>query len=171
MHPPDLVIRGHRVVTGHTVGPASVHVARSLISTISRFEDVPAGCVLVEAPAESFIMPGLVDTHVHVNEPGRADWEGFETATRAAAAGGVTTLVDMPLNSTPVTTTPRALAAKRAAAEGKLRVDCGFHGGLVPGNASEILPLANAGVFGLKAFLCPSGIDDFPNVTESDLRQ
>jgi allantoinase len=116
------------------------------------------------------ILPGLVDVHVHVNEPGRTEWEGFETATRAAAAGGITTLVDMPLNSSPVTTTVAALDEKLAAARGKLAVDVAFHGGLVPGNAGEIERLIDAGVVGIKAFLVHSGIDEFPNATEGDLR-
>src|SRR5207302_5194912 len=106
----------------------------------------------------------------HINEPGRAEWEGFATATRAAAAGGVTTLVDMPLNSSPVTTTPAALERKRAAARGQLWADCGFYGGIVPENREHIESLLAAGVLGLKAFLCPSGIDEFPNVVEEDLR-
>src|SRR6185503_11252280 len=105
MHPVDLVIRGRRVVTEHGIGPASVHISRGYVSSISIFDDVPAAAQLIEADEPSVIMPGLVDTHVHVNEPGRTDWEGFETATRAAAAGGVTTIVDMPLNSIPATTT------------------------------------------------------------------
>src|SRR5437016_1289845 len=105
MHRPELVIRGRRVVTEDRVGPASVHITSGYISSISIFEDLPSGCDLIEASEESFIMPGLVDTHVHVNEPGRTEWEGFETATRAAAAGGVTTIVDMPLNCIPATTT------------------------------------------------------------------
>src|ERR1700757_812935 len=104
MHSPELVIRGRRVVAEGAVGPASVHITRGYISAISIFEDVPSGCDLIEADPDSIVMPGLVDTHVHVNEPGRTDWEGFETATRAAAAGGVTTLIDMALNSTPATT-------------------------------------------------------------------
>src|ERR1044072_3619664 len=105
MHPPELVIRGQRVVTEHSVTPASVHITRGCISSISIYEDVPPGCDVIKAASESIVMPGLVDTHVHVNEPGRTDWEGFETATRAAAAGGVTTIIDMPLNSIPATTT------------------------------------------------------------------
>jgi allantoinase len=116
-------------------------------------------------------MPGLVDTHVHVNEPGRTDWEGFETATRAAAAGGVTTIVDMPLNSIPATTSLEALDAKLRAAEGKLTVDAGFWGGVVPGSTSELANLWEAGVVGFKCFLIHSGVDDFPNVTEGDLRE
>ena len=115
-------------------------------------------------------MAGLVDTHVHINEPGRTEWEGFDTATRAAAAGGITTVVDMPLNCIPVTTTAAALAIKRAEAAPRLWVDCGFWGGVIPGNANEIEPMVAAGVCGFKAFLCHSGIDDFPNATEADLR-
>src|ERR1051325_1930390 len=141
MHPPELVIRGRRVVTEHSVSPASLHITRGYISAISIYEDVPSGCDLIEAAPECVVMPGLVDTHVHVNEPGRTDWEGFKTATRAAAAGGVTTIVDMPLNSIPATTTFAALQEKLAAAEGKLSVDVGFWGGVVPGNTSELANL------------------------------
>ncbi|HEY2759310.1 MAG TPA: amidohydrolase family protein [Pirellulales bacterium] len=116
------------------------------------------------------LAPGVVDAHVHINEPGRTDWEGFETATKAAAAGGVTTLVDMPLNSSPVTTTVDALETKRQAAKAKCFVDVGFYGGLVPGNAEQIEPLLKAGVLGIKAFLCHSGLDEFPNATLDDLK-
>ena len=116
------------------------------------------------------IMSGLVDSHVHLNEPGRVDWEGFETATRAAAAGGVTTLVDMPLNCIPVTTTAAAFDEKLAAVDSKLSVDIGFWGGVVPGNARELEAMANRGVLGFKAFLIDSGIEEFPRVDESDLR-
>src|SRR5918999_4722452 len=147
MHATELVIRGRRVITEHGVGPASVHVTRGYISSISIFEDVPAGADLVEA-YDSIVMPGLVDTHVHINEPGRTDWEGFETATRAAAAGGITTLIDMPLNSIPATTTVEGLRAKQAAAEGKCRVDVALWGGVVPGNTAELEPLAAGGVRG-----------------------
>jgi allantoinase len=171
MQPPDLVIRGRRVVTENSVAPASVHITRGCVSSISIYEDVPSGCDLIEAGPESIVMPGLVDTHVHVNEPGRTDWEGFETATRAAAAGGVTTIVDMPLNSIPATTTLAGLKEKLAAAEGKLSVDVGFWGGVVPGNTSELSKLWEAGVVGFKCFLIHSGVDEFPNVTEADLRE
>ena len=115
-------------------------------------------------------MAGLVDTHVHINEPGRTDWEGFETATHAAAAGGVTTLVDMPLNNIPATTTLKALELKLAAAREKLWVDTGFWGGVVPGNVPELEKLFAAGVVGFKCFLIHSGVDEFPNVDEADLR-
>ena len=111
-----------------------------------------------------------MDTHVHINEPGRTEWEGFSTATRAAAAGGVTTLIEMPLNSIPATTTAAALREKLAAAAGKLWVDVGFWGGMVPGNSDELQPLWDAGVFGFKCFLVPSGVDEFAHVTEVDLR-
>ncbi|HKZ31912.1 MAG TPA: allantoinase AllB [Vicinamibacteria bacterium] len=130
---------------------------------------VPAGTP-VEDLGDSVLLPGLVDSHVHVNEPGRTEWEGFESATRAAAAGGVTTLVDMPLNSSPVTTTRDALLRKLDAAEGHGHVDCAFWGGLVPEGATALEPLLDAGARGVKAFLCHSGIDDFPAAGESDLR-
>ena len=171
MHPPELVIRGRRVVTENSVAPASVHITRGYISAVSIFEDVPSGCDLIEAAPDSIVMPGLVDTHVHVNEPGRTEWEGFETATRAAAAGGVTTIIDMPLNSIPATTTLAGLNEKLAAAEGKLTVDTGFWGGVVPGNTSELEKLWEAGVVGFKCFLIHSGVDEFPNVTAADLRE
>src|SRR5438876_1833790 len=141
MRPPELVIRGRRVVTESSVGPASVHVTRGYISSISIFEDVPSGCELIEAEPDSIVMPGLVDTHVHLNEPGRTDWEGFATATRAAAAGGVTTIVDMPLNSIPATTTLAGLKTKLDAASGKCSVDVAFWGGVVPGNTGELAEL------------------------------
>src|SRR5436190_14228088 len=130
----ELVIRGRRVVTEHSVAPASVHISQGRISAISDYDDVPEGCELLEAAPHSVVMPGLVDTHVHVNEPGRTDWEGFETATRAAAAGGVTTIIDMPLNSIPATTTLSSLNAKLEAARGQLHIDVAFWGGVVPGN-------------------------------------
>ena len=117
------------------------------------------------------IMSAGIDPHVHINEPGRTDWEGFDTATSAAVAGGITLLVDMPLNSSPVTTTTAAFGQKLAATDGKLHCDCGFWGGVVPGNENDIEPLINSGVLGFKAFLTHSGIDEFPNVTETHLRK
>src|SRR5213080_1955769 len=171
MNQTDLVIRGRRVVTENAVGPASVHISLGRIIAIAGFDEVPSDSEIVEADEDSIVMPGLVDTHVHVNEPGRTDWEGFETATRAAAAGGVTTIVDMPLNSIPATTTLDGLKAKLAAAEGKLHVDTAFWGGVVPGNTSELEKLWDAGVVGFKCFLIDSGVDEFPNVTENDLRE
>lgn len=171
MHPVEVVIRGRRVFAENSVGPASVHITRGHISTISIYEDVPEGAELFEADPESIVMPGLVDTHVHVNEPGRTDWEGFETATRAAAAGGVTTIVDMPLNSIPATTSLAGLETKLAATQDKLTVDVGFWGGVVPGNTGELAKLWDAGVVGFKCFLIHSGVDEFPNVTQDDLRE
>jgi allantoinase len=168
MTPAELVIRSRRVVTPEGVGPASVHVSGGKIVRVAAFDDVNEGDV-VEA-GESVLMPGLVDSHVHVNEPGRTEWEGFETATRAAAAGGVTTVVDMPLNSIPATTTLDGLRAKLDAARGKCFVDVAFWGGVVPGNVDELAPMHEAGVAGFKCFLVPSGVDEFDHVTEETLR-
>ena len=170
MTTPDLIVRGLRVLTSEMKepGPAAIHIYHGVIMAISKFDEVPPGIPIFNA-GDSVVMPGLVDTHVHINEPGRTDWEGFTTATRAAAAGGVTTLIEMPLNSIPATTSAGGLREKLAAAEGKLWVDVGFWGGVVPGNTSELKPLWEAGVFGFKCFLVPSGIDEFPHVSESDL--
>jgi allantoinase len=170
MSSPNLVIRGKVVVLPGSIGPASIHIADETIVNISSYESVPDGCEVIDA-VESIVMPGLVDTHVHINEPGRTEWEGFATATRAAAAGGVTTLVDMPLNSIPPTTTVAGFQAKLAAARGLCFVDVGFWGGVVPGNTNELAPLSAAGVVGFKCFLIHSGVDEFPNVTEGDLRE
>ena len=117
------------------------------------------------------LIPGLVDTHVHINEPGRTEWEGFASATRAAAAGGVTTVIDMPLNSIPATTTVEALETKRAAATGTNLVDLGFWGGAVPDSLGHLRELHDAGVFGFKAFLSPSGVDEFPHLDTAQLRE
>ena len=132
--------------------------------------DAPAPDLPLRDFGQLVVSPGLVDCHVHINEPGRTDWEGYATATRAAAAGGVTTLVDMPLNCLPVTTTARALALKLAACQEQCWVDVGFWGGVVPGNTPELPALARDGVLGCKAFMVHSGIDEFPNVSEDDLR-
>ncbi|HYM82401.1 MAG TPA: allantoinase AllB [Candidatus Limnocylindria bacterium] len=167
--PPELRLVSRRVVTPHGVVAAAVEVRDGRIAAI-----VP----LVHAPAappthdlgEAYLLPGVVDTHVHVNEPGRTEWEGFATATQAAAAGGVTTIVDMPLNSIPPTTSVAALTRKREAASGQCAVDVAFWGGVVPGNAGELEGLAAAGVAGFKCFLVPSGVDEFPPVGEAELR-
>ena len=166
----NLVIRGSRVVLPDSIAPASIHIVDDKIVDVRSYDRVPDGCELIEANEESLVMPGLVDTHVHINEPGRTQWEGFANATRAAAAGGVTTLVDMPLNSIPPTTTVAGLREKLAAAHGQCSVDVGFWGGVVPGNTGELAALAAAGVMGFKCFLIHSGVDEFPNVTEEDLR-
>ncbi|MDB5197317.1 MAG: allantoinase [Flaviaesturariibacter sp.] len=125
----------------------------------------------IKDAGDCVLMPGVIDAHVHVNEPGRSDWEGFETATTAAAAGGITTIIDMPLNASPVTTTVEALQEKLAATSGKMHVNGGFYGGLVPGNFSELPGLIEGGVLGIKAFLTHSGIDEFPNVGERELSE
>jgi allantoinase len=164
------VIRSRRVVTPEGVRPAALHIRDGTIRRVAAWEDVPRN-VAVEDVGDLVLMPGLVDTHVHVNEPGRTEWEGFETVTRAAAAGGVTTLLDMPLNSVPATTTVAGLEAKRLAARGKCTVDVGFIGGVVPGNARELAPLRAAGVLAYKCFLVDSGVDEFPGVHEEDLRE
>jgi allantoinase len=163
-----LVLRSRRVVLPDGVAPAAAHIAGERIAAIAPFDDVPHGARLIDV-GDLVVMPGLVDTHVHLNEPGRTEWEGFETGTRAAAAGGVTTVVDMPLNSVPATTSRDALTLKREAAAGKCSVDAGFWGGVVPGNAGELAPLWDAGVLGFKAFLVPSGVPEFTHVERPDL--
>ena len=155
------------------VAPAAIHIEDGTIVRVERHAASKLGAI---SPSEGrdvgdlVISPGLVDTHVHVNDPGRAEWEGFDTATRAAAAGGVTTIVDMPLNSIPATTSVTALEAKRTAARGRVHVDVAFWGGVVPGNAGELDALVDAGVRGFKCFLVPSGVDEFEHVGERDLR-
>src|SRR6266508_774606 len=156
----ELVVRSRRVITPGGERSAAVHIAAGRIVAVAPHRDVPAGAELVDI-GEAALLPGLVDTHVHVNEPGRTHWEGFATATRAAAAGGITTLLDMPLNSIPPTTTVDALEVKRRAAVGQCFVDVGFWGGAVPGNLDELPDLLGAGVFGFKSFLVDSGVDEF----------
>jgi len=156
------------VVTPSGVGPASVHVDGGRIAAVADWDARPAGVTFVDFD-DAVLMPGVVDTHVHVNEPGRTEWEGFVTATRAAAAGGTTTLVDMPLNSIPATTTRAALDEKRGAARGRVAVDVGFWGGVVPGNAGELAGLVAGGALGCKCFLIDSGVDEFPCVGAADL--
>jgi allantoinase len=163
----DLIIRGRRVYSAHGPAPAAIHIASGRIASIQPF-DAPVAAPVFDA-GDLPVLPGLVDTHVHINDPGRADWEGFETATRAAAAGGVTTLVDMPLNSIPATTSVAGLQAKRQAARGRCHVDVGFWGGVVPRNTGELAGLSQAGALGFKCFLTPSGVDEFPNVSAADL--
>jgi allantoinase len=161
----DFRLRSRRVMTPEGERPAVLEVRNGLIASIADYADGDA-----EDFVESVILPGIVDVHVHLNEPGRTEWEGFASGTAAAAAGGTTLVVDMPLNSSPVTTSAEALSIKRAAAARQLSCDVGFYGGLVPGNVSEIPALLDAGVLGIKAFLCHSGIDDFPAATEAELR-
>jgi allantoinase len=165
-----LIVRGHRVILPSGERPASIHVDNGVIADVRGYDEIAAATEVVDAGA-SVILPGLVDAHVHVNEPGRTDWEGFDTATRAAAAGGITTIVDMPLNSIPATVDVTALERKRDAARGQAHVDVAFWGGIVPGNDQQIAPLVAAGVRGFKCFMTPSGVDEFAAVTESDLRR
>ena len=165
-----LVVRSNRVILPEGERSASLHIENGVIERIVEYaSDDPTGARVFNA-ADLVVSPGLVDTHVHINEPGRSEWEGFDTATRAAAAGGVTTLVDMPLNSLPPATTVAALHAKVEAARAQCHVDVGFWGGVVPGNAGDLDALVEAGVRGFKCFLVPSGVDEFPAVTEADLR-
>jgi allantoinase len=149
--------------------PANVVVERGWIADVTPYDPDVARAAGGEDWGAVALLPGLVDPHVHLNEPGNTHWEGVATGTAAAALGGVTKLVDMPLNSLPVTTTVAALEAKRAAARGKASVDLAFHGGLVAGSAEQIGPLLDAGVVGIKAFLCHSGLDEFPAATRDDL--
>ena len=149
---------------------ATLEIEDGRIAGILPYADADSAAVAIDA-GDLVVMPGIVDTHVHVNEPGRTTWEGFDSATRAAAAGGITTVVDMPLNSVPPTTTVEGFAAKRQAAAGQCHVDVGFWGGVVPGNASELAALGRAGVLGFKCFLSPSGVEEFQHVAEADLRE
>jgi allantoinase len=165
----ELVLRGERLLIDGVLRPAAIHIRDGRIGGVADAASVGTGIPVHDA-GDSVVMAGLVDTHVHVNEPGRAEWEGFETATRAAAAGGVTTLLDMPLNSIPATTTVDALERKRAVARGRCYVDVGFIGGVVPGNAADLAPLAQAGVLAFKCFLIESGVKEFAHVREADLR-
>jgi allantoinase len=161
--------RSNRALTPDGLAPATLMVENGRINAVLGWGEVPTGSSLHDF-GDSLLLPGLVDTHVHINEPGRTEWEGFQTATQAAAAGGVTTLVDMPLNCAPETIDENALAAKRDAARGQAWVDWATWGGVVRGNADALLPLVRAGVPGFKCFMIHSGIDGFAWVDEADLR-
>ena len=167
---PDFAIASQKVLTLEGEKPAAILIKGEKILDVVSIENIPENCP-TEEMGNNMIMPGLVDAHVHINEPGRTDWEGFETATKAAAAGGITTIVDMPLNCIPVTTTVDALNQKIIATKDQLWIDCGFYGGLIPDNIQDLESLADAGVLGFKAFLSPSGIDEFPNISEKHLRE
>ncbi|MBY0358682.1 MAG: allantoinase AllB [Candidatus Obscuribacterales bacterium] len=166
----DYGLYSKRVITPVGEKEAVVLVNNGKISDIVSLDSVPAGCP-VEDLNPCVLMPGLVDSHVHVNEPGRVEWEGFRTATRSAAAGGITTIADMPLNCIPVTTTVESFKTKLPTTEDQLWIDCAFYGGVVPGNEKELEALIDMGVLGFKCFLIHSGIDEFPNTTEEDLRR
>lgn len=163
------LIHSNNTVLPSGMQEAFVLIEDGLISSVT--ESRPAGDYDLEELGDWVLMPGVIDPHVHINEPGRTAWEGFDTATRAAIAGGITTLVDMPLNASPVTTTVGAFETKLAATNNQLHTNTGFWGGVVPGNANELEGLINKGVLGFKAFLTHSGIDEFPNATEADLRK
>lgn len=166
------LIKSRRAIVGNAEIPAAVLVDGEVIREILHYDSaINSLDIEVIDYGDLALMPGVVDTHVHINEPGRTEWEGFSTATAAAAKGGITTLVDMPLNCSPVTTTSAALAAKLKACEAKLHVDCGFYGGVIPGNTHELEAMIDAGVLGFKSFLIHSGIDEFPHANESDIRK
>ena len=182
----DAAIISNRTITPEGIRKAAVLIKDGKIEDV--LDELPEGDFSVTDIGDRVLMPGIVDPHVHINEPGRTDWEGFDSATKAAIAGGITTLVEMPLNASPVTTTARAFDEKIKAASvtlslpapprrwskgdsTKLHCNCGFWGGVIPGNEKDIEPLIERGVLGFKAFLTDSGIDEFPNVTEQDLRK
>ncbi len=166
---PDYSIHSKRVLIGSELKEATLYLKDGIIA------DIAEGKIntnqAIEDLGDLVVMPGLIDSHVHINEPGRTEWEGFETITRAAIAGGITTLVDMPLNSSPVTIDVSSFKEKLKAAEGKLYCNCGFWGGIVPANASNLEEFADSGILGIKAFLTHSGIDEFPDVGMEDLRK
>ncbi|MEJ7635232.1 allantoinase AllB [Aeromicrobium sp.] len=163
----DLVVRARRAVVGGAEIACTVAVSGGRIVAVAPFEAVLNARVSIELADDEVLLPGLVDTHVHVNEPGRTEWEGFASATRAAAAGGVTTIIDMPLNSIPPTTTVEALRVKQDVARDQIAVDVGFWGGAIPGNAADLAALHAAGVYGFKCFLIDSGVEEFPPLDAS----
>ena len=167
----DLVVRARRVITAAGEVARTVGVQGGQIVAIEPFASSLTATEVVEYGDDVALLPGLVDTHVHVNEPGRTEWEGFASASRAAAAGGITTIVDMPLNSVPPTVDAAALEQKRDAARGQAFVDVGFWGGAVPGNLDQLRGLHDAGVFGFKCFLLPSGVPEFPHLRPAELEE
>jgi len=169
--PFDLVLRGEQVLTSEGIAPREVGVRDGKIIAIEPLGAQLEGERVIEVAEDEVLLPGLVDTHVHVNEPGRTEWEGFESATKAAAAGGVTTIVDMPLNSIPPTVNLDALNIKREAASKNAYVNVGFWGGAVPGNKKDLRELHEAGVFGFKCFLLHSGVDEFPSLSVDEMEE
>ncbi|GAA3707078.1 allantoinase AllB [Zhihengliuella alba] len=167
----DLVVRAERILTPDGIVAGEVGIRDGRIAVVEPHGSGLTGTETVELGAEQVMIPGLVDTHVHVNEPGRTEWEGFDSATRAAAAGGVTTLIDMPLNSIPPTVDVAALEEKKAVAAPQSHIDVGFWGGAIPGNKADLRPLHEAGVFGFKCFLLHSGVDEFPHLTADEMEE
>ncbi len=170
----DFALHSKRVVIDSQLQPARIYIRdEKILAVIVDGQEIPDELqgIDIEKLGNRVLMPGLVDTHVHVNEPGRTEWEGFNTATSAAAAGGITTVVDMPLNCSPVTTTAEALQQKLDSLQGKLWVDTGFWGGVVPDHIDQLPALLDAGVLGVKSFTIHSGIDEFPMVTAADMRR
>ena len=165
----DLLIRAERVVAGGSEGPRAIGVRDGVIAALLPVEASALAAEEISIGADAAVLPGVVDTHVHVCEPGNADWEGFATATAAAAAGGITTVVDMPIDSVPATVDPGSLAAKRHAAEGQIRVDVGFWGGVTPTSLASMDALLDAGVVGFKCFLAESGAEDLPPLDDESL--
>jgi len=165
----ELVVRAASALIDGVFRPAFVGVTGGTIAAVS--ESALEGRELVELGDDEVLIPGLVDSHVHINEPGRTEWEGFASATRAAAAGGVTTVIDMPLNSIPATVDVAALDAKRAVAGPQSSVDVGFWGGAIPSSLGHLRDLHERGVFGFKCFLAPSGVDEFPHLDTAQLNQ
>ena len=166
----DVVFRAPQALYQGRIAALEVAVRHEKIAAIEPLGTGLQAAEVIEVPEQQVLLPGLVDTHVHVNEPGRTEWEGFETATKAAAAGGVTTLIDMPLNSVPSTVNVDALNQKQDAARGQIFIDTGFWGGAIPGNTGDLKPLHEAGVFGFKCFLEHSGVDEFPHLEPEEMR-
>jgi allantoinase len=167
---PDFGIYSSRILTETGFIEGTILIKNGTISKVIQGKALEYGCP-IEDIQDLVVMPGVIDSHVHINEPGRTEWEGFETITKAAIAGGITTLVDMPLNASPVTTSKHAFEVKMKSTEGKLYCNCGFWGGIVPDNIHLLDELIEAGVIGIKAFLTHSGIEDFPNVNLPDLKK
>ncbi|WP_194793302.1 allantoinase AllB [Raineyella fluvialis] len=164
------VVRARRAVLPEGEAAVSIAIAGETIAAIGAYDE-PYDCTDVTVLADDeVLLPGLIDAHVHVNEPGRTEWEGFASVTKAAAAGGITTLVDMPLNSKPATTSVANLELKREVAKDQLMMDVGFWGGAIPGNVDDLEPLWNEGVFGFKCFLGDSGLEEYPYLNQEELR-
>jgi allantoinase len=166
----EMLLYSNRCFIENQFREATIHLKNGIIHQIYHGEYRVAELPFMNYQNQ-ILMPGIIDAHVHINEPGRTHWEGFDTATKASALGGVTTLIEMPLNASPVTTNVPAFEAKLQSAKNQLHVNCGFYGGVIPGNSADIEPLIKAGVFGIKGFLIHSGIDEFPNINKAQLEE